>query len=90
MLNCILFKFPGSKMQNQESHCVTRSFLLPHLIPMAAPALLCWYAQVDETQGVLLYQHKRASQRSVKVYPRCGSKKDLVTPFLPGFLNKIR
>ncbi len=25
-----------------------------------------------------------------EVYPRCGSKKDLMTPFVPGFLNKIR
>jgi len=56
---------------------------------MAAPALLYWYGQVDVARGVLFYQHRRASQRSVKVHPRCGSKKDLVTPFLPGFLNKI-
>ena len=36
--------------QNPDSvsHFVTRSFLLPHLIPMAAPALLCWYGQVAE------------------------------------------
>ena len=37
-----------------------------------------------------LYQHRRTSRPSVKVYPRCGSKKDLVTPFMPLFLNKIR
>ena len=28
--------------------------------------------------------------KSAKAYPGCGGKKDLVTPFLPGFLNKIR
>ena len=36
-----------------------------------------------------LCQPKRTSRRSVKAHPRCGSKKDLVTPFMPGFLNKI-
>ncbi len=38
----------------------------------------------------LLHQHKRTSRRSVKVYPRCGSREDLMTPFNPGSLNRIR
>ncbi len=34
--------------------------------------------------------NRRASQRSVKIYPRRAGKKDPVNVFLPGFLNKIR
>ncbi len=36
-----------------------------------------------------LYQHRRTSRRSVKAHPRRGSKKDLVTPYVPVFLNKM-
>ena len=76
----VSYSKPWRRNTDSGNHPVTRSFLPPHLIPMAPPALLCWYGQEEATQRVLLYQHKRASQRSVKVYPRCGGKKDLVTP----------
>ena len=60
---------------DQENHSITRSFLLPHLIPMGAPALPCLYDQEGNTQGVMLYQHGRASQRSVRFIQDAAAKK---------------
>ena len=71
------------------SHSVTRSFFAAasDSYGCAGPSMLArksgWIIMAH------LHQHRRTSRRSVKVYPRCGSKKDLVTAFLPGFLNGI-